>query len=341
MDSHPVPFSLLSIVLCVHASKLYRWYKHLLSDYKRQQARGELHKHDLVLPGGETVGVPILEPKHLGQQMAVDEKHIDGEFYTVLTNKTTGKIAMLAQTVRHQHLADILQPYLHSRYEVNVLTRDLANTYDWLGRTCFPNAVQVADKFHIIRQALDQLQAHRLGYRQERLLKRRQAWKQHKLEAKGQPFRYNEPRLENGETHLELLARGRYVLYKFPNQWSQSQKERAQVLFRHYPSIKTAYRLICSFRRWYRKEFVGDPRPTITNRLQTWYAKVDQADIMEITAFKALVERHQGVIINYFEQGHTNALAEATNKKINTFIRNNQGVKDKDFFFFRIKNYFT
>lgn len=310
-----------------------------MSEFPHQQAINELHKHDLK-NGDTTVAVPILEPKHIGPEMGIDEKHMDGEFYTVLTNKTTGKVALLAQTVKRAELDQILAPYLHQRYQVRVLTRDLANTYDWVGRTCFPNAMQVADKFHIISQALDQLQAHRVGFRQELLTQRRQAWQEHKKHRNQQPFTYKEQKLENGETLLELLARSRYLLYKFPSQWSESQKIRSDVLFKHYPSIKKAYDLICSFRRWYHKQWVGKSLHTITNNLHAWYTKVEQADIMEISNFRSLVERHQGVIINYFEKGHTNAQAEATNKKLNTFIRNNQGVNDSDFFFFRIKNYF-
>src|SRR5690625_6010868 len=79
----------------------------------------------------------------------------------------------------------------------------------------------------------------------------------------------------------------------------------------------------------------------ITERLNNWFALVEQAAILEINNFKALVERHQGVNLNYFVKGHTNAIAEANNKKLNTFIRNNQGLRDKDFFFFRIKNNFS
>lgn len=339
MDSHPIPFSTLSIVLCIHVSKLYRWYKHTLSDFSREKTAGLLHQHDITRKG-QSLRVPIVQPEHIGEEMAIDEKHIDGEFYSVLTNKQTGKVALLAQTVRNEEIARILRPYTEQRFEVKVLTRDLANQYDWVGRTCFPNAMQVADKFHIIRGALDQLQAHRISFRQHLLSQRRQAWQVHKQQKKTTPFFYNEEKLENGETPLELLARSRYLLYKFPSDWSASQKVRAEVLFTHYPSIQQAYDLICRFRRWYHKHFVGTPKDLLTERLNNWYALVDQADILEINNFKSLVERHQGVILNYFVKGHTNAIAEANNRKLNTFIRNNQGLKDKDFFFFRVKNYF-
>lgn len=330
---------MLAIVLCIHVSKLYRWYKHTLSDFSREKAGGLLCQHDITSKG-QTVRVPIMQPSHIGEEMAIDEKHIDGEFYSVLTNKQTGKVALLAQTVRSEEIGRILRPYTEQRFEVKVLTRDLANQYDWVGRTCFPNAMQVADKFHIIRQALDQLQAHRISFRQHLLSQRRQAWQTHKQQKTTTPFSFNEEKLKNGETRLELLARSRYLLYKFPTDWSQSQKTRAAVLFTYYPSIKQAYDLICRFRRWYCKHFVGTPKDLLTERLNKWFALVEQADILEINNFKSLVERHQGVILNYFVKGHTNAIAEANNRKLNTFIRNNQGLKDKDFFFFRVKNYF-
>src|SRR5690625_1753104 len=167
-----------------------------------------------------------MKPEHMGEAMAIDEKHIDGEFYTVLSNKQTGKVALLAQTVRNEEIGRILRPYSRQRFKVKVLTRDLANQYDWVGRTCFPGAMQVADKFHIIRQALDQLQAHRMSFRQQLLTDKRQAWQEHKRQKKTTPFSFPQQKLSNGETPLELLARSRYLLYKFPSQWSGTQKAR-------------------------------------------------------------------------------------------------------------------
>ena len=43
--------------------------------------------------------VPVLKPENFGEQMSVDEKMIDEGFYTVMTNRETGKIALLAETL--------------------------------------------------------------------------------------------------------------------------------------------------------------------------------------------------------------------------------------------------
>ena len=44
----------------------------------------------------KTILVPILEIDNLGDNMAIDEKQIGGDFYKILTNRNSGKIALLA-----------------------------------------------------------------------------------------------------------------------------------------------------------------------------------------------------------------------------------------------------
>jgi hypothetical protein len=51
--------------------------------------------------------------------------------------------------------------------------------------------------------------------------------------------------------------------------------------------------------------------------------------------------RHEPEIINFFNLGHTNAKAERLNGKIQRFISNNYGMKDKDFALYRIALYFS
>ena len=52
----------------------------------------------------------------------------------------------------------------------------MAYGYEWLIRELFPCAIQIADKFHVIKHALDALQDVRVRYRQKLLTKRRKAY---------------------------------------------------------------------------------------------------------------------------------------------------------------------
>ena len=76
---------------------------------------------------------------------------------------------------------------------------------------------------------------------------------------KSRKFHYKEERLKNGETPLEILSRSRYLLYKYPDQWTPGQCIRANALFSFYPEIKVSYNLCCQFRDWLSKKILGNP----------------------------------------------------------------------------------
>ena len=319
-----------------------------------------LHEHDLPLPPQEItkekskIDVPILKPENIGEHMAVDEKYIHGEFYTLLTNGQTGKIALMASTTKNALLSQAMRKFEDKRFNVKVLTRDLAINYDWFGRENFMNAAQVADKFHVLKHAFEALQDLRIYYRQKLLTQRREAYEAYKIKKKSSPelnFEYTETKLSNKETHRQLLARGQYLLYKKRNDWSDSQAQRAKLLFMHYPDIEVAYDLICQFRAWYSADHIINqdqdkaskiPALKVINQnLDRWIQNVSLADISEIQNFKSLVERNRGCIVNYFLTAATNAIAEANNNIIQTFIRANRGTRNLDFFYFRLSQFLS
>ena len=196
----------------------------------------------------------------MGRHMAVDEKYINGEFYTLLTNGETGKIALMAATTKAAQLGKAMTAFGDKRFEVKIFTRDLAPNYDWLGREQFMNAAHVADKFHVLKNGFQALQDLRIYYRQKQLTKRKEAYEAYKIKKKdnhGLKFEYHESKLKNSETHRQLLSRSQYLLYKKQNQWSDSQKQRAGILFNLYPDIEKAYKRICEFRAWYTEKNYG------------------------------------------------------------------------------------
>ncbi|MBC8147056.1 MAG: transposase [Bacteroidetes bacterium] len=48
-----------------------------------------------------------------------------------------------------------------------------------------------------------------------------------------------------------MLARSRFLLFKFERSWSNEQKQRAKILFKMFPEIELTYKTICSFRSFY------------------------------------------------------------------------------------------
>ncbi len=76
----------------------------------------------------------------------------------------------------------------------------------------FPRASRVIDRFHLQRLALDAVQEIRIAHRWDAINAETDAKEKARLEGR----RYVAERLENGDTLKELLARGRYALFKSP-----------------------------------------------------------------------------------------------------------------------------
>lgn len=180
---YPFELKVISYVLGISYDKFYKWYKHHLSDFKKPETQEKLHQYDIRITGTfgqETILVPLVKPEHIGEQMAIDEKHIDGQFYTILTNGKTGKVAMMASTVDGTEIGQCLNYFGDSLKQVTTITRDLSPTYEKVCTTHFSNATQVADKYHIVQMAIESTQELRIRHKQEALTAQRKEEKEHR-----------------------------------------------------------------------------------------------------------------------------------------------------------------
>ena len=116
-----------------------------------------------------------------------------------------------------------------------------------IGKACFPSAIAVTDRFHLVRLALDAMQHVRIDQRWKEIDKENQKIQQ----ARSRGSKYQPIILFNGDTSIQLLVRSRYLLYKHSKQWTPTQIHRAGLLFQLYPVIERAYRLAWNFRTIY------------------------------------------------------------------------------------------
>jgi transposase len=341
--------------LQIKGPTIYRWYRDVLSEYG--QDKTIMHKHDIVKgdKARTTIEVPILRAENFGEKMAIDEKHIGEDICTVISNRETGKIALLTKRLNYSDIKDIFLRNKPLVAKIKNVTRDFSSLFEKVCTELIPNATQVGDKFHVISNLMDAHQSVRIRYRQKELEKRRKAYQEYKqteqarlkeCEKMGQKFKpakfhYKEDRMENGETLLEILARSRYLLYKYQGKWSLKQKRRAEILFKTYPEIQLTYHLCNQFRILMSVSNIGKHYLQIDQELHQWYEDVELSDIDELIRFKSMIESNEEIIRNYFINGDTNAIAEALNSKIQKLITSNNGNRDKDFFFFRLALYYA
>ena len=143
---------------------------------------------------------------------------------------------------------------------------------------------------------------------------------------------------QGGGSEKELLARSRYLLFKFADKWTQRQKQRAAILFEQYPDIRTAYGLCHSLRMIFSKNTVKDAARLSMAR---WYNKVDDAGLKSFNIIAATFYEHYDEILNFYNNRSSNAMAESFNAKLKLFRANLRGVADKKFFLFRISNLYA
>ena len=247
--------------------------------------------------------------------MAIDETGlIDGELYTIVINKEAkgrkGALAAIIKGTKSSIITRAIQENVSFERLVKIkeITLDLANTMDWTARQIAPNAIRTYDRFHVQQVVSDVVQTIRVELRWKALEEENEAV----LKAKELGVEYNSKTFSNGDTKKQLLARSKYILYKPSNRWSETQRERAEILFREYPSLQEAYNLSMYFRNCYEHK-------NKKYRFDDWIELVRSRDIKEMKVAAETVKRHLSGILNYFENGSTNAAIESfhsTNQSI-------------------------
>lgn len=210
----------------------------------------------------------------------------------------------------------------------------MAGSMKQIAKSCFVNAVQVIDRFHVQKLANEALQNIRIKYRWIEMDNENTA----NGEAKSLGTTYTPEVLENGDTKKQLLARSRYLLYKSADKWTLDQKQRAKLLFELYPEVEQAYNLTNRLRAIYN---LKTEKGVAMVKLARWFNEVDDANLKQFNTVLKTFNIHYNHILNYFNDRSTNASAESFNAKIKHFRTMYRGVRDKAFFLFRLTQLFA
>jgi len=278
--------------------------------------------------------------KNLGSHLSLDETAFsNGDLYTIITNKDAkGKkgaiIAMIKGTKAEVVIKTLHKIPLKHRKKVKEVTLDMAGNMGLIVRRSFPNAALVIDRFHVQKLALDALQEIRIKHRWQAIDAENDAIEY----ARNKNLKYNPELLSNGDTLKQLLARSRYLLYKSSSKWTENQQQRATILFEKYPDVEKAYKL-CQNLSWIFNNTKDKTSALI--RLAKWDEKVRQADFKSFRTIARTMSIHYKNILNYFDNRSTNASAESFNAKIKAFRAQFRGVRNVEFFLFRLTNIFA
>lgn len=266
---------------------------------------------------------------NIGPYMSLDETCLsNGEVWTFLTNKDgKGGKGTLAAAIPGTRSDDIISILVNAmgksvRRRVKEVTCDLSPSMMLIAEEVFYNAYVVNDRFHVqqvYNEAVDEIRID---------IRRKLIAEENERDRSMPPITYS-----NGETVRQILARSKHTLMMSSNEWTDIQRHRANILFKHFPILRDAYNLAMSLR----KIFNTKTSPTkAMKKMNDWYEKVRQLGNANFRSVIKTFKNHAPTILNYFRRRATNASAEAFNSKVKIFRAQMKGVRDRNFFIFRL-----
>lgn len=327
MDNNPVSCFQLGTYFQLDGKQLQEQYKRHISDYRAWDQQE--HAADW-----------LLYPENIGTHLSIDETSLSNdELYTIVTNKAAkgrkGTLVAMIKGTQADGIIEVLKKIPERlRNKVEEVTLDMAGSMNLAVERCFRKASRVTDRFHVQRLACDAVQELRIKYRWEALDRENEAIKK----AKAEGVAFSAELLDNGDTLKQLLARSRYLLFKHKDKWTAAQRQRATLLFEHYPKLEQAYKLSQRLSIIYR---TSRTKEEAFKKLALWFNEVESSSISSFKTVIRTVQTHYLSILNFFNNRSTNAAAESFNAKIKSFRASSRGVRDIPFFLFRLANIYA
>ena len=327
MDNYTISSNSLEKFYSIKGDHFGQQYKEHLSDYNQWNQKDHADQW-------------VLYPDNIGSMLSLDETSLsNGELYTILTNKAAkGRrgilVAMIKGTKSEDIIAILNRIPENQRSRVKEITLDMAGSMSQIVKQCFPKTIRVIDRFHVQKLAYDALQEMRIAHRWDAINEETNAIDN----ARWEKTQYIPLLFENGDTKKQLLARSRYLLFKSPEKWSQSQKQRATILFAQYPDLKEAFSLTHQLRLIFSKT---KEKAVAYTKLARWYNQVAESGFKAFNTISATIYTHYKEILNFFDNRSTNASAESFNAKLKGFRTALRGVTDTRFFLYRVAKIFA
>jgi transposase len=184
--------------------------------------------------------------------------------------------------------------------QVEVCCADMWDAYHSAAATKLPNAAQVVDRFHVMKNLTDALSKAR------RTLQK-----------------------QASDSVKEQLKGSRWLLLKNRETLSDEEQQQLALVLDASPELKTCYELKEEFRHWFNQP---QTRAEADQRLTAWIAKTQATGLKSLLAFTNTLHNWRERILNYFDGRQSNGFAEGVNLKIKLVHRRAFGYRNFEFF---------
>lgn len=194
--------------------------------------------------------------------------------------------------------------------QITHVSADGADFIDTVVAARCPNAVRVADPFHVVKWATEALDAVR-----------REAWNDARRLARAEPKRgRGRPRADApprpGSELAKALKGARYAFWKNPEDLTEKQQAKLAWIAATHPRLHRAYLLKEGLRLVFRL-----PYDEATDALDRWVGWARRCRIPAFVKLQKSIVKHRARILAAIEHRLSNGLIESTNTKIRLITR--------------------
>lgn len=203
--------------------------------------------------------------------------------------------------------------------QITHVSADGADFIDTIVAEKCPDAVRVADPFHVVKWATEALDEVRRGaWNDARALARSEPKR-----GRGRPPADAPPRL--GSERAKGLKRARYSLWKNPENLSENQQAKLAWIAATDPRLYRAYLLKEGLRLIFKM-----PHTAAVEALERWISWARRSRIPSFVKLQKSIAKHKARILAAIEHNLSNGLIESTNTKIRLITRMAYGFKSPE-----------
>lgn len=249
-------------------------------------------------------------PKTLPEAISIDEfrGNTDGnKFQCIITNPKTHEVIDILPKKKAEDLYEYFSKF-DNRRDVKYVVMDMSIFFKNVMKACFPNAIIIADKYHVQRQ---------VSWALENVRKRVQE--------------------EFHEDRRKYFKRSRTLLLKDFNKLKEDEFEQLSHMLELSKDLAKSYYLMQEFYKVMDSQNYYEAK----HRLSDWFMHYQVANIREFDAAFRAYTNWQVEILNAFDTGLSNGYTEGCNNRIKVIKRNAYGMRNFERFRKRIMHVMT
>ncbi len=287
----------------------------LNSDIQNVAKRNDLSEQEI-----ETMlkdlGQDLVKEKPVNlKKLGIDEIAVvkgQKNYYVVLVDIETSKIVGMVEKRTEEKISEYLKAWGDEVLgQIKEISIDLWKSYKNIAEKLMPQAVIVADRFHVMKQVNDELDATRRKIKRET----------QKIKSKSKK-----------EKILEGLKKSKYVLLKNKEDLKEAEQEKLEEVKKVAPVLIEMYNLKEELRDIF--ETSKDWSEGLLN-IADWLKDISKYFPKSFGTIKRWI----GEIIAYFDEGTTQGVVEGINNKLKLIKRRAYGFRNFDNF--RLRSFLT